>query len=90
MQPNVKPRDASRCEGRIFYVGPKRRIYCRIDPKMKRIGVQLAQEIRDIVDANGLLRKRRKNETWMYVDEDTDLSTVESLIRQSLAALQEA
>lgn len=87
MAPDAQVRDAAGGKGRMYYSGPKQRLFCRIDPKREWIGVRFAASVRNLVTARRLSPEREMKE-WIYVKEDTDMAPVEALIKQSLAAVQ--
>jgi hypothetical protein len=89
ISPGAKTKDAARYEGRVFCIGPKQRSFCRIDPNSKRIGVRFSNAIRDLVKAKRMLRNREGG-AWIYVDENTDLTTVVALIEKSWTAVKSA
>jgi len=84
--PDVAIRDAARSEGRVYYCGPRRVKFCRIDPNTRRIGVWFRNDIRKRVWLWPGFRPNRPDGPWIYVNEEDSLDLVVALIRESSKA----
>lgn len=86
--PDVTVREASRCEGQIYYCGLRQRKFCRIDPNGRRIGVWFHRGILDAVRQTATLRNRT-DPGWIYVEEGDPIEPIGSLIRQAYEVARE-
>ena len=81
--PDVRVRDAARCEGRVYYCGTKQVKFCRIDPNTRRIGVWFRNDILAQVKRSEKWRWNRPDGPWIYVEKEESLDLAMALIRQS-------
>jgi hypothetical protein len=56
----VTSHDEAKCEGRLFRVDGSRSVFCRIDPKIEKIGLGFSNNIRHLVAQTGRLRDQKK------------------------------
>lgn len=70
----VTSHDEAKCEGRLFRVDGRRKLFCRLDPKCESIGVGFPNSLRDVVALTGRLRNQR-NMAWISLRADDAGST---------------